>query len=603
LLRDHQHYPDTEPSLRAAAIGIFGAAVAACIVLFGVVMAFAAADNAYTFAALLFGGTIVIVATALFRWQTVSETRIESLLSHMRTAERDRDDAVMARSENERMLATMSHEIRTPLNGVVGMHNLLLETNLSAEQKNYLQTADASGRVLLSIIDEILDTAKGRATRDPHKSHCNIRATLESVTELLAARAHAKGLDVSSHVTPSVPDVVAMEDTHLRQILFNIAGNAIKFTEKGGVAIEADWSVSQGLLLSIADSGIGVDDAEALLIFDDYKQANTHVTGKFGGTGLGLGIARRIVLSLGGRIEVKSTPGEGTVFKLTLPLAVEARAPDVADQSLLGQHFKLAMTNGVSRRHLTRSLEDMGALVDHIVSSTELRATLKSKSGTSILIADTSHGVLLRHWAKSQRRFPDGHIQVWTMLTPEERRDYHDFLKAPFSGYLLRPTRRSTLSSLLSKHQHHNVAQAVQKLRSMLHEAQPAKSLRVLLVDDSPVNLLLARTMLTKAGHRVTTATDGLAALHLYKSQATFDLMLLDVEMPGLDGYDTARQLRAREAAENLLALPIIALTAHVRQQDLDHCLTCGMNGYLTKPFDQHDLAEAIGKMGLQDAA
>ena len=603
MRHDFNDTAESDHQLRTAAIGIFGAAVAACTLLFVGVVAFATAEQAYSFAALLFGGTIVIVATALFKWQQVSEQRIEALLGTMRFAERSRDEAITARAENERMLAAMSHEIRTPLNGVVGMHNLLLETNLTAEQKNYLQTADASGRVLLSIIDEILDTAKGRAIRDPHKNTCAIRTTIESVTELLAVRAHAKGIDVSSYVAPDVPDGLAMEDTHLRQILFNIAGNAIKFTQEGGVAIEAAWHPANGLTVTIQDSGIGMSAEERLRVFEDFAQANETVARTFGGTGLGLGIAQRLVHANRGKITVASEPGEGTIFTVTLPLGVDKRAPELASDVLLGQQIVLGMRDGVSRRHFRKSLEDMGAQVSQTASSADLRNVLKSKTAAFTVIADTSHAVLLRHWAKGQHQVHDRLLRVWTFLTPEERRDYSDLLKAPFSGYLLRPARRSTLTALLSRDSHPQVALAVQKLRSLLHDAQPSKSLHVLLVDDSPVNLLLARTMLSKSGHRVTTASDGRAALDIYKAQRSFDLMLLDVEMPVLDGYETARRIRSFETEQALPPLAVLALTAHVRQQDLDYCLTCGMNGYLTKPFDQHDLAEAIATLGLQKAA
>jgi CheY-like chemotaxis protein len=193
---------------------------------------------------------------------------------------------------------------------------------------------------------------------------------------------------------------------------------------------------------------------------------------------------------------------------------------------------------------------------------------------------------------------------LWTILTPEERRNYPDFLHAPFAGYLLKPLRRATLKRHLTRHDDVLVDTAVQNLRSLVQNQAQRAGWNVLLADDSPVNLLLTRTMLEKNGHRVTTATNGMDALQLYKTRQTFDVLLLDVEMPQLDGYETARQLRQFEAAANVMSgLPILALTAHMRQQDLDRCITCGMNDYLSKPFDQHDLLEAIARLTVVKAA
>jgi signal transduction histidine kinase/CheY-like chemotaxis protein len=600
-----EHDPTGDAPLRGAALRILAGAVVACCLLITIAVRFVATVDTTLFATLLLAGAVSIVAAVLYCWHRLSEKRMQALVNHMRLAEQSRDEAESAKAENERMLASMSHEIRTPLNGVIGMLNLLLGSNLTAEQKNYAQTADASGRTLLSIIDEILDTAKGNATRTHAGQACQVRTSVESVTELLAARAHAKGLELSAHVAAGVPDVLPFDDTQLRQILFNLAGNAIKFTDAGGVAIDVMMDGENSVVLTVEDTGIGMTEAECHRIFRDYQQANGDTARAYGGTGLGLGITQRIVHRFGGEIAVESISGKGSRFRVRLPLPV-AIATEVADRHtvLAGRNFKLAMIDGVSLRHLALALTELGAVVSVVASAAELRQLLKSTEPGFTIIADTSHATGLRHWVKSHHSHAQQQHDLWTILTPEERRNYPDFLHAPFAGYLLKPLRRATLKRHLTRHDDVLVDTAVQNLRSLVQNQAQRAGWNVLLADDSPVNLLLTRTMLEKNGHRVTTATNGMDALQLYKTRQTFDVLLLDVEMPQLDGYETARQLRQFEAAANVMSgLPILALTAHMRQQDLDRCITCGMNDYLSKPFDQHDLLEAIARLTVVKAA
>ncbi len=588
-----------ETDLRWSALRIFGGVVVACASLFMAIGWLATSNNAMAMGIILFAGTVIVIALALLRWQHVSERRMAGLMAQMRVAETDRD-------EHQRMLASMGHEIRTPLNGVIGMLNLLLETGLTPEQKNYAETAHASGRTLLSIIEEILDTAKGNAMATGDDQRCNVRACVESVVELLAPRAHAKGIEISAYVSPSLPSLLPIPENRIRQILFNLAGNAIKFTHQGGVAVEVGFDPLGHLNLAIADSGIGMTAAEQRNIFEDYQQANSATARTYGGTGLGLGITRRLVSTLAGTLNIVSAPGTGTTATVLLPTrgANQAAIPRNFNAHLADRRFVVAMGEGVSSRHLARMLGELGANVTILRFAAELRHWLKSQTEPVTVIADTSHATLLRHWAKSRRGRKHSQHAVWTVLKPEERRNSPDLLAEPFAGYVLKPARLATVMSLFTAHPQGQLDKAIKDLRSVAAQAQRPNAFRILLADDNPVNLLLTRTMLEKAGHSVAVAENGVAACELFKRHPGFDIVLLDVEMPLRDGHESAREMRKHEA-ETLAAVrvPIVALTAHMRQQDLDQCKHSGMDAYLSKPFDQHDLMETITRLVQRKAA
>jgi signal transduction histidine kinase/CheY-like chemotaxis protein len=583
--------PAPRASLRRVACVIFGSAFVLGAGLFAFVILLTRQHYYSLAAVVMLFGTVVITAATLYAWQTASEMRLQALLRKMQETETAKAEAEAASHQTQRLLATMSHEIRTPLNGVIGMLNLLLETPLSAEQKNYAETSHASGRTLLSIIDEVLDTAKARNPGESDTKSAVLRPIVESVTELLAARAHAKSIEISSYVAPDVPQHIAMSELHVRQILFNLAGNAIKFTEKGGVATELTITSAGLLEIVVRDTGIGMSESECRLVFEDFRQANAGTARKFGGTGLGLGIASSLIEQHGGTITVSSKPGEGTAFCARLPVAKTDHVQ--ASTVLAGQHFHLALSRGFQSDNLAKALADSGASISMIASTAELKSVLNQKGSPANLIADTSYAATLREWARQQDKVPDPAKQVWTMLMPEERRIYPDLLQRPFVGYLLKPFRMETVQRQLARVDAKEIDRATSALRTIASKAKASRRLRVLVADDNPINLLLTRTMLDKQGHRVTTATNGQQALdQLVKS--AFDLLLLDIEMPGLDGYETARRIRQLESAENRPRLPVIALTAHMRQQDLDQCLAAGMDKYLVKPFDQHDLMEVL---------
>jgi signal transduction histidine kinase/CheY-like chemotaxis protein len=553
---------------------------------------------------ILLGGTSTLLVGMFMLLQRKHEQRLHRIFTAMAASESARAQAEAAAREKSRLLATMSHEIRTPLNGVIGMLGLLSETQLTAEQKNYADTAHTSGRILLSIVDEILDTAKSQAQTKSNQGPCEIVALVESVTELLATRAHAKGIEVSAHVASAVPQLVTLDEMRLRQVLFNLVGNAIKFTEQGGVAIDVAMAQPHQLQITIKDSGIGMTSDEAAKIFAPFVQANDETSKKFGGTGLGLSISRKLIEAMGGSIEVKSQPKIGTAFKITLPIA-ENLTTEKSKAALTKRHYVLALKPGFARDHLQKALIDLGAETTCIETIQTLRAMLKAAKATQQFICDTSFSKPLKAWAKK----PHGSIKsapaiIWVMLQAEERKNNLVLLKPPFAGYLLNPVRRSTLLTQLASFDGKALKQTSKLLRNAKSKAEHAQpkplGLRILLAEDNAINALLARTILEKSGHSVTCVTNGQKALEVLHNDQAFDVILLDMEMPKLNGLETAAAIRKNE---KLRHLPLLALTANARAEDLNACLKAGMNDHLAKPFDRLDLEEKIARLANRQKA
>jgi CheY-like chemotaxis protein len=363
------------------------------------------------------------------------------------------------------------------------------------------------------------------------------------------------------------------------------------------VAIDVALNAKQDLTIRISDSGIGMTAEERSRVFEEYTQANAATAQRFGGTGLGLAISRKLIQAMGGGLDMTSTIGEGTCFTITLPGPFQASNIN-GPKPLANRHYALAMHDSVTTAHLALSLEELGATVKLIGDEAELQKRLRISTPLSSVICDSRYGAALQRWAK--RKHKSGFGSVWVMLKSEERRALKSLLEPPFSGYLLKPLRRASLLQLLSTQDGAVLKQTGAALRQVQKPAELTRGLQILLAEDNPVNMLLARTMLERCGHYVHCVSNGEAALALLKTGAKFDAALLDVEMPKLDGLETAFAIRSHNilaAGAGKRPLPLLALTANARREDAAACLAAGMDGHLAKPFEQLDLESALRKL------
>jgi signal transduction histidine kinase/CheY-like chemotaxis protein len=517
------------------------------------------------------------------------------------------DSAPAPARVSPRFVAEMSHEFRTPLNGILGMTELLLDSPLTPEQTTYAHAVRTSGETLLSLIEDLLDVSRLDAGKLALTARpFSLAALIEEVVELLAPQAQAKGIEIASFLDERVSDAVVGDPTRLRQVLLNIAGNAVKFTARGGVTVIVEPAARDGVVsFAVRDTGIGIAPEDQARIFLDFEQGEGAAARAMAGSGLGLAIARRIVQRMGGTLGLDSTPGRGSIFTVTVPLSpADADGPLFVPPDLAGWDVLIVAPAAIEASLLARRLRRWGAMTRIAPDAATAHALLSEQAWTAVLI---DHALGAEAIDRLQAAMPADIVHRIVMITPAGRHALPALMQAGFGAYLVKPVRAVSLAARLGSEQPRARLERLRGESPRRAPVAPEASCRILIAEDNEINALLTRSLVEKTGHQAQVVTDGAQAVAGWSAAraagAPFDLVLMDLHMPGVDGLQAAAQMRKAEAESGLARTPVVALTANAGADDRDACLAAGMDEVLTKPVDRERLLDLLHRLTPQPPA